>query len=152
MNRCIECEEIQLARVADARAVQMLPLMTRRRALAAGLAGAAAVYGPRALRFDEVFDAVAEASMGPTQNCLVIVYLAGGNDVLNTLVPQAAADFSSYTAKRPALARIKGPDAAGKVGSQPLPGGAGADLGERRRDDGRRRLQRRQHLRLRHAL
>src|SRR4051812_25018018 len=129
MNRCIECEEIQLARVADARPVQMLPLMNRRRALAAGLGGLAAVYGPRALRFDEVFDAVAEASMGPTQNCLVVVYLAGGNDVLNTVVPQAAADFSSYSAKRPALARIKGPNASGQVGSQPLAGVAGADLG-----------------------
>src|SRR4051812_7185865 len=107
----------------------MLPLMTRRRALAAGLAGVAPLYRARGLRFDEGFAAVAEASMGPTQNCLVVVYLAGGNDVLNTLVPQAAADFSSYTAKRPALARINGPNAAGKVGSQPLAGGAGAELG-----------------------
>ena len=129
MDRCIECEEIQLARVSDARPVQMLPLMTRRRALAAGLAGVAAVYGPRALGFDEVFDAVAQASMAPTQNCLVLLYLAGGNDGLNTLVPQATADFNSYTAKRPSLARIKGPNGSGKIGSTPLPGAAGSELG-----------------------
>ena len=120
--------QLQLARVSDARPVQMLPLMTRRKALAAGLAGVAAVYGPRALGFDDVFDAVAEASMAPTQNCLVLLYLAGGNDGLNTLVPQATADFNSYAAKRPSLARILGPNSGGHVGSTPLPGSPGAGM------------------------
>jgi uncharacterized protein (DUF1501 family) len=128
MNRCIECEEIELARVADLAPIQTMSL-TRRRLLGAGLAGVASVYGPRMLGLDEVWDSIAEASMAPTQNCLVLLYLAGGNDGLNTLVPQATADFNSYTAKRPALARIKGPNAGGHIGSQPVAGAAGAELG-----------------------
>ncbi|MCW2966811.1 MAG: hypothetical protein JWM71_583 [Solirubrobacteraceae bacterium] len=144
-NRCTECEEIELARVRDQLPTQTLPLpadalagfpegrdrhsLTRRRLMAAGLAGFASVYGSRALGWDEIWDSVAQASMAPTQNCLVLVYLAGGNDGLNTLVPQSAADFSSYSAKRPSLARIKGPNASGKIGSMPLAGVAGTDLG-----------------------
>jgi len=145
MNRCIECEEIQLARVTDVAPSQTLPLptealagfpegrermsLTRRRLLSAGLAGFASVYGSKMLGWDEIWDSVAEASMAPTSNCLVLLYLAGGNDGLNTLVPQATADFNSYTTKRPALARIKGPNSGGHIGSQPVAGVAGAELG-----------------------
>jgi uncharacterized protein (DUF1501 family) len=131
LPRCTECEEIELARVRDRGPSQTLPLrhLTRRGLLGAGVAGFASVYGSRMLGLDEVFDAMAEASMAPTQNCLVLVYLAGGNDGLNTLVPQATLDFNSYTAKRPALARIKGPNGSGKIGSMPLPGAVGSELG-----------------------
>lgn len=145
LPRCTECEEIELARVRDRAPSQALPIpadalagfpegrdrasMTRRRLMAGGLAGVASVYGSRALGFDEIWDSVAEATMAPTQNCLVLVYLAGGNDGLNTLVPQTTADFNAYTAKRPSLARIKGANAGGKIGSQPVAGVAGSDLG-----------------------
>ena len=33
------------------------------------------------------------------QNCLVLLYLAGGNDGLNTLVPNGAADYASYVGR-----------------------------------------------------
>ncbi|MFL5845547.1 MAG: DUF1501 domain-containing protein [Solirubrobacteraceae bacterium] len=145
LDRCTECEEIELARVRDQVPSQTLPIpadvlagfpegrarsgLTRRRLMGAGLAGMASVYGSRMLGWDEVFESIAMADTVPAQNCLVMVYLAGGNDGLNTLVPQGAQDFASYNLKRPGLARIHGPSGGGKVGSTPLPGMAGTDLG-----------------------
>ncbi|MCW2991485.1 MAG: hypothetical protein JWM73_2079 [Solirubrobacterales bacterium] len=145
LDRCTDCEEIELARVRDQVPSQTLPLpaaalagfpegrdragLTRRRLMSTGLAGVASVYGSRMLGFDEVFESLAMADTVPAQNCLVMVYLAGGNDGLNTLVPQGSADFASYNLKRPSLARVHGADAGGKVGSRPLMGAAGSELG-----------------------
>ena len=142
--RCIECEEIQLARVSDAAPVQALPVpaaalagfpegreprqLTRRRLLQLGLAGVASVYGPRALGFEEVWDEIAHAGTN-TPPCLVLIFLAGGNDGLSTLVPQGAADWAYYQSKRPSLYRGIGPTLPGRMGSMPLPGAAGAALG-----------------------
>src|SRR3954452_10875722 len=142
-TRCIECEEIQLARVSDARPVQALPVptaalagfphgrsaidLTRRRLLQLGLAGVAGVYGPRALRFEEVWDAVAHADTGAP--CLVLLYLAGGNDGLNMVVPQGNADWAYYQAQRPTLYRDRGPTVPGRMGSTKLAGGAGGGPG-----------------------
>jgi uncharacterized protein (DUF1501 family) len=135
-TRCIECEEIQLARVVDARPSQTLPIphvalegdaervgLTRRSLLAGGIAGFAAVYGTRILGFQEVFEtAVAEAS-APPNSCLVLLYLAGGNDGLNTIVPgpglNAGADYANYAIQRSALHRTQG---AGATGSTPIAG------------------------------
>jgi uncharacterized protein (DUF1501 family) len=145
-SRCIECEEIELARVRDARPSQMLPLpraalagfpqgrsnahLTRRRLLQMGVAGFASVYGSRLLGLQEVFEAaVAEASPMPT-NCLVVLYIAGGNDGLNTVLPGSGlpADYASYVAARSALHRGQGPTpAGGRVGSQDIPA-TGAQL------------------------
>src|SRR3954451_9138649 len=118
--RCIECEEIELARVRDALPTQTLPIphaalaglpegrdsgaLTRRRLLQSGVAGFASVYGgSRVFRFEEVFEsAVANASPNPG-NVLVMLYLAGGNDGLNTVLPGSGAvsDFAAYTTARP---------------------------------------------------
>jgi len=145
LDRCTECEEIELARVRDVPPSQTMPVpnaalagfpegrdrsgLTRRRLMAAGMAGVAAIYGPKALGWDEVWESVAQATVTP-QNCLVVVYLAGGNDGLNTLVPMQSADYGYYASKRPLIHRLRNtPSAGGRVGSVALPGLAGTDLG-----------------------
>ena len=140
--RCTECEELELARVRDELPVQVMPVphaaldgfpagrrprdLTRRRLLQGGMAGLASIYAPKALGWESVWESVAEAATG--QNCLVMIYLAGGNDGLNTLVPAGGADYSSYVAKRPVLSRGQGATSGGRVGSQPLAGAGGAQL------------------------
>jgi len=140
--RCIECEEIELARVSDARPTQTLPLpyaaldgfpagrapanLTRRRLLQFGVAGVASVYGPKALGWESVWESVAAAADAPIPNCLLLLYLAGGNDGLNTIVPNGSADYNAYKAARTAIHRAQGPTVAGgPVGSAPLAGAAG---------------------------
>jgi uncharacterized protein (DUF1501 family) len=141
--RCLPCEELELARVRDARPSQTLPLptaaldglpggrasndITRRRLLAGGIAGFASVYASRLLGFEEIFEAaVAEAAV-PAQNCVVMVYLAGGNCSLNTVVPgtTSGAEYAAYTSARPAIHRGQGATG-GTVGSQDIAGTGGA--------------------------
>jgi uncharacterized protein (DUF1501 family) len=141
-SRCTQCEEIELANVHDARPSQMLPIpnmalagfpegrsgaaLTRRRLLQLGAAGVASVYGPRALGWESVWEsAVAEAATNPTSNVLVLLYLAGGQDGLNAIVPAGAANYATYVAKRPVIHRGQGPTAGGLVGSIPIPGTGG---------------------------
>ncbi len=142
--RCIECEEIELARVLDQPPSQTLPLpraalagfpagrspadLTRRRLLQFGIAGFASVYAPRLLGWDSVWESVAAEASAPAQSMLVLLYLAGGNDGVNTLVPTASADYSNYVAKRTAIHRGQGPSVPSRVGSLPLAGSAGSLL------------------------
>jgi uncharacterized protein (DUF1501 family) len=136
--RCIECEEIELARVSDARPSQVLPVphaalegfpegrtraeLTRRRLLQLGVAGFASVYGAKALGWDEVWESVAQAAEDPPPRVLVLLYLAGGNDGLNTLVP--VADWTSYHDNRGTIGRTLD-GANGTVKATPLAGDAG---------------------------
>src|SRR3954453_2439885 len=109
--RCIECEEIELARVSDAAPSPTLPIpfaaldgfpagrspvdLTRRRLLQWGVAGFASVYGAKQLGWDQVWEAVAHAE-ATTNKCLVLLYLAGGNDGLNVVMPSGGADYDAY--------------------------------------------------------
>jgi uncharacterized protein (DUF1501 family) len=139
--RCIECEEIELARVSDERPTQTLPIphaaldgfpagrspsaLTRRRLLQFGVAGLASIYGPKALGWESVWESVAAQGAALDQNCLVLLYLAGGNDGLNTIVPAAPADYAAYVDARSAIHRLQGASAGGRVGSRPLAGDSG---------------------------
>jgi uncharacterized protein (DUF1501 family) len=138
--RCTECEEIELARVRDERPVQTMPVpvaalaglpegrssadVTRRRLLQGGVSGLASIYGPKLLGWESVWESVAAEAAPPDQRCLVLIYLAGGNDGLNTIVPNEASDYAAYVAARPVIHRGQGATAGGVVGSQPLAGGA----------------------------
>ena len=142
--RCIECEEIELARVSDARPSQALEIpyaaldgfpagrssraLTRRRLLQFGIAGVASVYAPKALGWESVWESVAAEAAPSDQNCLVLLYLAGGNDGLNTLVPAGTDDYAAYVDARAAIHRLQGASAGGRVGSTPLAGPAGQYL------------------------
>ena len=142
--RCIECEEIELARVRDQRPGQTLPIphaaldgfpagrtsrdLTRRRLLQWGVAGFASVYAAKELGFEQVWEAVANAQDAPMQKAIVVLYLAGGNDGLNVLVPNDSADYLSYVGVRPSIHRLKGPSTAERVGSTALRGPGGAAL------------------------
>ena len=142
--RCIECEEIELARVRDERPSQTMAVphaaldgfpagrspadLTRRRLLQFGVAGLASVYGPKALGWESVWESVAAHADVPADNCLVLLYLAGGNDGVNTIVPTGAADYSAYLAARPVIARGLGATTPERIGAQPLAGSAGAQL------------------------
>jgi uncharacterized protein (DUF1501 family) len=138
--RCTECEEIELARVRDERPVQTMPVpvaalaglpegrssadVTRRRLMQGGVAGLASIYGPKLLGWESVWESVAAEAAPPDQRCLVLIYLAGGNDGLNTIVPNEANDYAAYVAARPVIHRGQGATAGGLIGSQPLAGGA----------------------------
>ena len=142
--RCIECEEIELARVRDELPSQTLAVphaaldgfpagrtpadLTRRRLLQFGVAGLASVYGPKALEWDSVWESVAAEAAAPDDNCVVLLYLAGGNDGLNTLVPNDPADYGAYVTARTAIHRRQGATVGGHVGSLPLAGPGGQKL------------------------
>src|SRR4051794_24386076 len=137
--RCIECEEIELARVRDQRAEQQLPIpyaaldgfpagrsrseLTRRRLLQWGVAGMASVYGAKQLGWDQVWEAVAHAE-ATTNKCLVLLYLAGGNDGLNVVMPSGGADYDAYRTARPFIHRGQGktPSDRSRVGSWAVSG------------------------------
>ena len=120
----------------DRRATQLLPIprlavagfadgrdsraLTRRRLMQFGAAGVASVYAPRLLGWQSLWEsAVAEAS--PMPNAVVVIYLAGGQDGMNVIVPNSSADFALYSQMRPMIGRIQGPSAGGKVGALPVP-------------------------------
>jgi uncharacterized protein (DUF1501 family) len=143
-QRCIECEEIELARVRDELPNQQLPVpyaaldgfpagrtpreLTRRRLLQWGVAGTASIYGAQQLGWDQIWESVAHANEAAEDKCLVLIYLAGGNDGLNWILPKDATDYAAYVDARPNLHRGQGASTAAKVGSQPLPGPGGAAL------------------------
>ena len=142
--RCIECEEIELARVRDQRPTQTLPIpyqamdgfpagrtpshLTRRRLMQWGAAGAASIYAAKELGWEQIWESVAAAADAPEKKCVVLLYLAGGNDGLNIVLPSGGADYSAYVDARPFIHRGQGANAGGRVGSWQMPGPAGAAL------------------------
>src|SRR3954449_11282356 len=103
--------------------------LTRRRLMQWGVAGVASVYGAHELGWDAVWESVAQAADEPEQNSLVLLYLAGGNDGLNIVMPNgngdelASANYAAYSNARKDIGRGVGPSVAGgKVGSWALPG------------------------------
>ena len=172
--RCIECEEIELARVRDerpgadaadpVRGARRLPRRTHAppTSRAAGCCSGAWPASPRSTRakelgFEQVWESVAAAADAPSRTRLVVLYLAGGNDGLNVIVPNDTADYASYAAARPNIHRAKGatprtPTATRRRGSArtrcPAPGGAALAFSGRHGLQDRRRRQLGQALQL----
>lgn len=97
------------------------PRYDRRTFLRNGMVGVAAVYGASRIDWTRAFEAaVAEAADGHRQ--LVMIYLNGGLDGLDTFVPVAPAEYDVLRTRRPALVRGLGPSAGGVVGTTALPG------------------------------
>ena len=97
--------------------------MDRRSFLRTGAIGMASVYAASRIDWTRAFEAAVAEGASPS-NQLVMIFLNGGNDGLNVVIPNN--EFDAYTAKRPAIARIQGPSAGGKVGSTVMPGTGGA--------------------------
>lgn len=98
---------------------------TRRDFLRNGVVGLASVYAASRIDWTRAFEAaVAEGATGPTQ--LVVIFLNGGIDGLDTVIPTGAADYAIYQAKRPLLHRLQGAGTADRTGSTPIPGTDGA--------------------------
>lgn len=98
--------------------------MDRRSFLRTGALGMASVYAASRIDWTRAFEAAVAEGANPS-NQLVMIFLNGGNDGLNTVVP--IADYATYAAKRPQLARVQGPTVAGGgVGSTIMPGTGGA--------------------------
>ena len=76
--------------------------LTRRSMIGGGLAAGLAVYAARAMPFSSVLDAAADAhAQAPDAPILVSVFLPGGTDLLDTLVPKA--QYGRYADLRPSL-------------------------------------------------
>jgi uncharacterized protein (DUF1501 family) len=89
------------------------PALTRRQVLGAGLGAGLALYGAKAMPVERVFEAAAaEAAAAPDAPVLVSVFLPGGVDLLDTLVPLH--DYGRYADLHPKL----------KIAGLPLGGAA----------------------------
>ena len=140
--RCADCARADSADL-DARPIDRLPIPVdalagfpdgvpqtrgydRRQFLRNGVLGFASVYGATALNWTSIFEsAVAEAAVGPA-NQLVMLYLNGGLDGLNCVVPATSANYNAYRTARPTLYRaLNTPSVAGRVGSTPVSGSGG---------------------------
>jgi uncharacterized protein (DUF1501 family) len=76
--------------------------LTRRSLIGNGLAAGLAVYAAQAMPFANILDAAADAhAQAPNAPILVSVFLPGGTDLLDTLVPRG--QFGKYADLRPSL-------------------------------------------------
>jgi uncharacterized protein (DUF1501 family) len=98
---------------------------SRRNFLRNGAIGMAAVYGASKIDWTRAFEA-AKAEAAVPGSVLVCLFLNGGIDGLQTLVPISGADFGHYNDARPTVARSLGASAAGQVGTTEVPGTGGA--------------------------
>ena len=97
--------------------------MDRRSFLRTGAIGMASVYAATQIDWTRAFEAAVAEGADPA-NQVVMIFLNGGNDGLNTIVPNG--EYAAYLAARPDLARIQGPSTATQVGSTVMPGTGGA--------------------------
>ena len=117
--------------------------LSRRDFLRNGAIGFVTVYGAQALSWSSIWEAAAASAATPSTDPIIVsIFLDGGNDGLNTLVPITGANYAAYLTKRPHIkldpARLP---AAGRPGRQPglrlEPGGDRLQAAVRRGQDGR---------------
>jgi uncharacterized protein (DUF1501 family) len=90
------------------------PSLTRRQVLGAGIGFGLSVYAARAIPLGRMFEAAeAEAAAAPDAPVLVSLFLPGGCDLMNTMVPQH--DFGRYADLRKHI-RLDGAPALGDSG------------------------------------
>jgi len=99
---------------------------SRRRFLLGSAVGMASIYSAAHLTWESVWDAAAARAATPAaETILVSIYLNGGNDGLNAIVPVSQAQYAGYMAQRQNIARVLGPSGGGKVGTTVMPGTGG---------------------------
>ena len=100
MNRHRACDDFH--RTSGGRDFRGGPGLTRRQALGAGLGAGLALYTAKATPLARVFEAAeADAAAAPNAPVLVSVFLPGGVDLLDTLVPLH--DYGRYADLHPKL-------------------------------------------------
>lgn len=97
----------------------------RRKFLTNGALGMAAIYGASKIDWLQAFEA-ARAEAAVSGSVLVCLFLNGGIDGLQTMVPIGGADFGHYNDARPSVARGLGASTATQVGTTEVPGTGGA--------------------------
>ena len=111
MSRHRACDDFQRSSEAVRRHFLARPGLTRREVLGAGLGAGLALYTAKAMPFERVLEAAAaEAAAAPANPVLVSVFLPGGVDLLDTLVPLH--DYGRYADLHPKL-RVQGQPLAG---------------------------------------
>lgn len=99
---------------AGARERWLAPTLTRRQVIGGGLGGALAIWAERAIGFPHLLQAAeAQAAAAPGAPVLVTVFLPGGCDLLDTLIP--VGQYGRYADLRPGT----------KIGEPPLLGTTG---------------------------
>jgi uncharacterized protein (DUF1501 family) len=89
-----------------------MPGVTRRQVIGRGLAAGVAVYAAQAMPFTRILEAAAaDAQANPDGPILVSIFMPGGADLLDTLVPQH--QFGAYADLRPSLKLDDAPALAG---------------------------------------
>ncbi len=96
--------------------------LDRRQFLRNGLVGVASVYSATQLDWSSIWEAAVAEAAEPMQKSIVCIFLNGGNDGLNTIVPVEASEFAAYQAARTNIARVLGPSTGTQVGTTVLPG------------------------------
>lgn len=96
--------------------------VSRRRFLAGSAVGVASIYSAAHLTWESIWDSAAARAAEPAQNSLVCIYLQGGNDGLNAIVPISSAQYPDYVSQRSNIARVLGPSGGGQVGTTVMPG------------------------------
>jgi uncharacterized protein (DUF1501 family) len=97
-----------------ARTHWLAPRLTRRQVVATGLGASFAIWADRALPFSRVLEAAqAEAAAAPNAPVLVTVFLPGGCDLLDTLVP--VGQYGRYADLRPGT-KVTDPPLLGTTG------------------------------------
>jgi hypothetical protein len=101
---------------------------SRRTFLAGSAIGMASIYSAAHLSWESVWDAAAARAATPSNDTiLVCIYLNGGNDGLNAIVPVSSSQYPGYVSQRSNIARVLGPSGGGKVGTTVM-GGTGGSL------------------------
>jgi uncharacterized protein (DUF1501 family) len=100
--------------------------VSRRSFLRGGAVGLAAVYSAGHLSWESIWDAAAAQAAVPASSSLVCIYLNGGNDGLNAIVPVDPTQFAAYQSMRANIARVLGPSSGSQVGTTLMPGTGGA--------------------------
>jgi uncharacterized protein (DUF1501 family) len=137
--RCADCARADSAD-PDARPVDFLPIpvdalagfpegvprtrgTSRREFLRNGVVGVAAVYATHALNWTSIFETALAEGAVDSSNQLVMLYLNGGLDGLNCVIPGVQAQYDAYRTQRPTLFReLNIPSVPGRVGSTPVLG------------------------------
>jgi uncharacterized protein (DUF1501 family) len=99
---------------------------SRRTFLLGTAIGTASIYSAAHLSWESVWNAASARAATPSADTiLVCIYLNGGNDGLNAIVPVSSSQYSGYVSQRQNIARVLGPSGGGRVGTTVMPGTGG---------------------------